>query len=142
MTTTAIYTRASSREQQQEGFSLGAQSKLMADYAGWNALQIVKRFEDVETAKTSGRTQFTDTSGKEGRYHEADRMAQLPPNVSHTAAILRGIGNDDAGASAALFASDDPWKYAKAVTADKRQAQDTIAALFVGSSETTNIAAS
>jgi site-specific DNA recombinase len=60
MTTTAIYTRVSSREQQLEGFSLGAQSKLMADYAGWNALQIVKRFEDVETAKTSGRTQFTD----------------------------------------------------------------------------------
>lgn len=32
----------------------------MADYAGWNALQIVKRFEDVKTANTSGRTQFTD----------------------------------------------------------------------------------
>jgi site-specific DNA recombinase len=60
MTTTAIYTRVSSREQQQEGFSLGAQSKMLAEYAGRNTLQIVKRFEDVETAKTSGRTQFTD----------------------------------------------------------------------------------
>src|SRR6266436_1342687 len=54
------YTRVSSREQQQEGFSLGAQSKLLIDYAGRNEFQIVKTFEDVETAKTSGRTQFTE----------------------------------------------------------------------------------
>jgi DNA invertase Pin-like site-specific DNA recombinase len=29
-----IYTRVSSREQQQEGFSLGAQSKTLREYAG------------------------------------------------------------------------------------------------------------
>ena len=53
-----IYTRVSSREQQQEGFSLGAQSKLLREYADRNGFQITRAFEDVETAKASGRTQF------------------------------------------------------------------------------------
>jgi len=55
-----IYTRVSSREQQQEGFSLGAQSKLLREYAERNGFQIAKAFEDVETAKASGRTQFNE----------------------------------------------------------------------------------
>jgi len=55
-----IYTRVSSREQQQEGFSLGAQAKLLREYADRNGFQIVKAFEDVETAKASGRVQFSD----------------------------------------------------------------------------------
>ncbi len=54
------YTRVSSREQQQEGFSLPAQSKLLTDYASRQKFQVVKAFEDVETAKTSGRSQFTE----------------------------------------------------------------------------------
>ncbi len=53
-----IYTRVSSREQEQEGFSLDAQSKLLREYANRNSLQIVQTFEDVETAKTTGRKQF------------------------------------------------------------------------------------
>ena len=53
-----IYTRVSSREQQQEGFSLGTQSKLLREYADRNGFQITRAFEDVETAKVSGRTQF------------------------------------------------------------------------------------
>jgi hypothetical protein len=53
-------------------------------------------------------------------YHEADRLAQLPPTVGHTAAILWGIGKDDAGASAAFFASNDPWNICKGC--DGRQA--------------------
>ncbi len=53
-----IYTRVSSREQQQEGFSLGAQSKLLREYALRNRFDIVMSFEDVETAKSSGRKQF------------------------------------------------------------------------------------
>jgi site-specific DNA recombinase len=55
-----IYTRVSSREQQQEGFSLGAQAKLLREYADRNGLRIVKGFEDVETAKASGRIQFSE----------------------------------------------------------------------------------
>ena len=55
-----IYTRVSSREQQQEGFSLDAQGKLLREYANRNGIQIVKAFEDVETAKATGRKQFDE----------------------------------------------------------------------------------
>jgi site-specific DNA recombinase len=58
MTQAMIYTRVSSREQQQEGFSLGAQAKLLKEYADRNDVGVVKTFEDVETAKTTGRKQF------------------------------------------------------------------------------------
>ncbi len=58
MTPAAIYTRVSSREQQQEGFSLEAQSRLLRDYAQRNQFRIVQSFEDVETAKVRGRKQF------------------------------------------------------------------------------------
>jgi site-specific DNA recombinase len=55
-----IYTRVSSREQQQEGFSLGAQAKVLRDHADRNDMTVLKAFEDVETAKTSGRKQFNE----------------------------------------------------------------------------------
>lgn len=58
MTEAVIYTRVSSREQQQEGFSLHAQSRLLREYAEQNELRIVGSFEDVETAKAAGRKQF------------------------------------------------------------------------------------
>src|SRR5215469_14486945 len=58
MTQAVIYTRVSSREQEQEGFSLGAQAKLLKEYAQRNGFKIVAAFEDVETAKTAGRKQF------------------------------------------------------------------------------------
>ena len=54
----AIYTRVSSREQQQEGFSLFAQSRLLLDYAARNGFRVVQAFEDVESAKQQGRKQF------------------------------------------------------------------------------------
>jgi len=60
MPESVIYTRVSSREQQQEGFSLGAQSKFLREYADRNDFEIVKAFEDVETAKVSGRKQFSE----------------------------------------------------------------------------------
>jgi site-specific DNA recombinase len=56
--TAVIYTRVSSREQEQEGFSLDAQAKLLRDYAERNGYQIVRAFEDVETAKITGRKNF------------------------------------------------------------------------------------
>jgi DNA invertase Pin-like site-specific DNA recombinase len=52
------YTRVSSREQQEEGFSLGAQSGVLRTYADRNGFSIVRTFEDVETANVSGRKQF------------------------------------------------------------------------------------
>ena len=53
-----IYTCVSSREQQQEGFSLDAQTRFLREYAARHDLRIVQAFEDVETAKKTGRKQF------------------------------------------------------------------------------------
>ena len=49
-----------------------------------------------------------------------------------------GNGEDDAGNVAALFASDDAGTYAQAVTSDKREAQDRIAAMILPNCETEN----
>ncbi len=53
-----IYTRVSSKEQEKSGFSIPAQRKLLMDYAQSHGYKIIQEFSDVETAKSSGRTQF------------------------------------------------------------------------------------
>src|SRR5262245_2312765 len=68
-----IYIRVSSREQQQEGFSLGAQQKLLRDYANRLSFEVVTVFEDVETAKVSGRKQF----GEMMKYFKRNRACQV-----------------------------------------------------------------
>jgi len=55
-----LYTRVSSREQQQEGFSLEAQSRTLRDYAARGGYTIAATFQDVETAKTTGREAFSE----------------------------------------------------------------------------------
>ena len=52
------YIRVSSKEQEQEGYSIPAQVKFLNNYAEQNNIQIVKQFIDVETAKATGRKQF------------------------------------------------------------------------------------
>src|SRR5690348_15622972 len=54
----ATYARVSSREQEQEGFSIPAQLKLLHDYAAKKSFTLRQEFVDVETAKTPGRKQF------------------------------------------------------------------------------------
>lgn len=53
-----IYARVSSKEQEEEGFSIPAQLKLLKDYAIKNNFEIVKEFVDIETAKKVGRSNF------------------------------------------------------------------------------------
>ena len=53
-----IYARVSSKEQEQEGYSIPAQLKLLKEYAAKNNYQIVKEFVDIETAKKAGRENF------------------------------------------------------------------------------------
>ncbi|MDD3594034.1 MAG: recombinase family protein [Candidatus Gastranaerophilales bacterium] len=53
-----IYTRVSSREQEQEGYSIPAQLKLLNDYAQKNNIDVIEEFIDNETAKKAGRTNF------------------------------------------------------------------------------------
>ena len=55
-----IYARVSSKEQEREGFSIPAQLKLLREYAERKGLPILQEYTDVETAKKSGRTQFSD----------------------------------------------------------------------------------
>jgi len=50
-----IYVRVSSKEQKQEGYSIPAQKKLLQQYAKANDFEIVKEFEDDETAKSEER---------------------------------------------------------------------------------------
>ena len=56
--TTIIYARVSSREQEQEGYSIPAQQRLLREYASKNGFTISKEFVDIETAKTTGRKAF------------------------------------------------------------------------------------
>jgi DNA invertase Pin-like site-specific DNA recombinase len=53
-----LYARVSSREQEQEGYSIPAQLKLLREYASRHGFHIVREFVDVETAKTTGRKSF------------------------------------------------------------------------------------
>lgn len=53
-----LYARVSSKEQEKEGFSIPAQCKLLRDYAARNGFRIVEEYIDVETAKSTGRTNF------------------------------------------------------------------------------------
>jgi site-specific DNA recombinase len=55
-----IYARVSSKEQEKEGFSIPAQLKLLKDYAATNGFMIAQEYVDVETAKQSGRTAFSE----------------------------------------------------------------------------------
>ena len=54
-----LYARVSSKDQEKEGFSIPAQLRLLRDYAASQGFVIAQEFTDVETAKASGRTNFT-----------------------------------------------------------------------------------
>jgi site-specific DNA recombinase len=53
------YARVSSKEQEREGFSIPAQLKSLADYAAAQGLSVIEQYVDVETAKQTGRTAFS-----------------------------------------------------------------------------------
>ena len=57
--TAVMYVRVSSKEQEQ-GFSIPAQRQLLKDYAEREGIHVVQEFEDVETAKRTGRTSFSE----------------------------------------------------------------------------------
>ena len=55
-----MYARVSSKEQEREGYSIPAQERLLRAYALEHGLEIVREFDDVETAKDTGRTKFAE----------------------------------------------------------------------------------
>jgi site-specific DNA recombinase len=52
------YVRVSSKEQREEGYSIPAQRKLLEEYAKREGFTVVEWFEEAETAKQVGRTEF------------------------------------------------------------------------------------
>src|SRR6266581_1529968 len=58
--TAVLYARVSSKEQEKEGFSIPAQCKLLREYAVQRQFGIIQEYVDVETAKSSGRTNFNE----------------------------------------------------------------------------------
>ena len=56
----ALYARVSSRQQEEEGFSIPAQLKLLREYAAMHGVSVLQEFVDVETAKHTGRTGFNE----------------------------------------------------------------------------------
>src|SRR5215218_9502049 len=56
--TAVLYARVSSKDQEREGFSIPAQTKLLREYARQQRLTVQAEFVDVETAKQAGRGGF------------------------------------------------------------------------------------
>ncbi len=55
-----IYARVSSKEQEKEGYSIPAQLKLLKDYAATEGFTVAQNYVDVETAKQTGRSAFSE----------------------------------------------------------------------------------
>jgi len=54
------YSRVSTKEQKEEGFSIPAQQKLLTLYSIEKAIRVIKDFVDIETAKQAGRSDFNN----------------------------------------------------------------------------------
>jgi site-specific DNA recombinase len=55
-----LYARVSSKDQEKEGFSIPAQLRLLRNHAASQGFVIVHEFTDIETARESGRSNFTE----------------------------------------------------------------------------------
>jgi site-specific DNA recombinase len=91
-TNAVIYARVSSREQEQEGYSIQAQIKLLLAYASKNGFTILKQFIDIETAKASGRKAFGEMieflkRSKNCRTILVEKMDRLSRNYGDTALL-------------------------------------------------------
>ncbi|MBU1008114.1 recombinase family protein [Candidatus Dependentiae bacterium] len=60
MEKTVVYARVSTKRQETQGYSIGAQNKFLRKYAAQNNFVIVKEFVDSETARKLGRTKFNE----------------------------------------------------------------------------------
>ncbi len=54
------YSRVSSKEQDEEGYSVPAQRRAIRDYAAKHGLDVVREFVEAETAKVAGRKAFSE----------------------------------------------------------------------------------
>ncbi len=56
--TGVIYARVSTKQQEEEGYSIPAQQELLRRYAAEKGITVIRDFTDVETAKQKGRKAF------------------------------------------------------------------------------------
>ena len=62
-----LHARVSSKDQENEGYSIPAQWELLRGYARAHGFDVLKEFTDVETAKAAGRTSFGEMIALLGR---------------------------------------------------------------------------
>src|SRR3954453_6739394 len=72
-TRVVLYARGSGKDQEAEGFSIPAQSRLLREYAASKGFVIEAEFVDVETAKASGRTHFNEMFAYVKKHHASCR---------------------------------------------------------------------
>ena len=72
-TRVVLYVRVSSKEQESEGFSIPSQVRLLHEYAASKGFTVVREFQDVETAKVSGRTHFNEMLAYLKKHHASCR---------------------------------------------------------------------
>src|SRR5947207_14321307 len=72
-TCVVLYVRVSSKDQEAEGFSIPAQVRLLRENAASKGFVILQEFEDVETAKASGRTHFNEMLAYLEKHHASCR---------------------------------------------------------------------
>ena len=72
-TRVVLYVRVSGKDQEVEGFSIPAQVRLLREYAASRGFVILREFEDVETARMSGRTHFNEMLAYLKRHHASCR---------------------------------------------------------------------
>lgn len=94
MTKCVVYARVSTAEQRDEGYSIPAQQKAVNEYCVRKGLQVVREFQEAESASRTGRTQFgkmlellqADSSIKTVVVHKIDRLTR---NMEDMAALDR-----------------------------------------------------
>src|SRR5689334_7547428 len=69
-----LYARVSSKEQEEEGYSIPAQEKLLREYAVRHGVEVVEEFIEAETAKQAGRTRFGEMLAYLGRKSNGCRV--------------------------------------------------------------------
>jgi site-specific DNA recombinase len=86
-----IYARVSSKEQEKEGFSIPAQTKLLQNYAVQNRMEIAKVFVDVETAKKTGRPSFIEMVAFLNKWRKISGENQCVLLVEKTDRLYRNL---------------------------------------------------
>lgn len=100
ITYAVIYIRVSSKEQEEEGFSLAAQLALLEEYAESQGLVVTKVFQDVETAKTTGRKEFQNMieflrkNGTQCRTILVEKTDRLTRNLTDAAIVYEDLKVD------------------------------------------------